>query len=420
VTITTAPGYPRATLRGYVYTKPGADYLTFDNLAFDGSAFTGGISIQIFGDHNTVSNSDISNGHMGESCVIVGEYEGADAHAVTGAVIDGNRIHDCGKASDGQHDHGIYLASSRDARVTNNVIYGNAGGWGIQLWADAHGSLVADNVVDGNAAGNIIIAGATYSNLGASSNNTIRDNILTLPLSGLNVEPYWDGPPGTNNVLVGNCFWGATANAAAGGNGYTETGSIVADPLYRDRASHDYTLQSGSPCAGKGPSSSTTGMSTSAAAPAATTTTITTSAAPAATTTTPSAAPASTTPATTTTSTTPATTTVAPTRTTTTPEHHHRTATAQTSIPASTTPATTTATTTTTPPTMTPPATAPATTTTPAPTTATTEATDSERISEARGHVQQQILSWRQHGRPWRWIKRQPAAVAYYGPLGGS
>lgn len=42
-----------------------------------------------------------------------------------------------------------------------------------------------------------------------------------------------------------------------------------------------------------------------------------------------------------------------------------------------------------------------------------------ERLDEAKQLVRDQIQAWRQEGRSWSWIKQQPAARAYYGPLQG-
>lgn len=42
-----------------------------------------------------------------------------------------------------------------------------------------------------------------------------------------------------------------------------------------------------------------------------------------------------------------------------------------------------------------------------------------ERLDEAKLLVRAQIQAWRAEGRTWLWIKQQPAAQAYYGPLDG-
>lgn len=257
LTLTTAPGYPQATLSvGNVYVKPTAPYVTLSNLRISGTSPV--VTVQLFGDGAVLQGNDITNAHRGASCVIVGEYEGSYARIVRDVVIDGNRIHDCGLASNGAHDHGIYLASSRYAKVTNNVIYDNVGGWGIQLWADAHYSDVSHNIIDGNYGGNVIIAGGSYSADGPSSNNSFVDNVITWPKTRYNVEAYWQGSStGANNVFTSNCVYGGGAgNWGSAGQGYSSSGTTVANPLYVDRAGKDFRLQAESPCAGKGPAAS--------------------------------------------------------------------------------------------------------------------------------------------------------------------
>jgi hypothetical protein len=49
---------------------------------------------------------------------------------------------------------------------------------------------------------------------------------------------------------------------------------------------------------------------------------------------------------------------------------------------------------------------------------ALTDCTD--RTEQTRALCRAQITLWRSEGRSWSWIQRQPAARAFYGPLGGS
>jgi hypothetical protein len=248
ITIASYPG-ERATITGILYVPAGSTYLTFAHLNLVGRA-GGSIAVQLFGDNATLSHDDITNNHQGPSCVIVGEYEGSWATVVSNATIQANRIHDCGMLANGAHDHGIYLASSRYASVTDNLIWGNQGGWGIQLWADAHYSKVAHNVIDQNYNGSIIIAGGDYSTLGPTSDNSITQNVMTAPQTNYNVDSYWqNGAVGTNNAVTANCLY-----AAPGGDfgdydsGYSETNTLHANPQYLDPAHHDYRLQTTSPC----------------------------------------------------------------------------------------------------------------------------------------------------------------------------
>ena len=259
ITLTTAPGYAASTLTGsYVYTT--GDYITLQNLKIVGTASV--VTMQTFGNNVTYRNLDITNNHAGESCITVGEYSGTYAKIISGFVLDHSKIHDCGELANGAHDHGLYLAASRNATVSHNWFWGNEGGWAIQLWADAHGSYIANNILDGNYNGNLIIGGGNYSAQGPSSNNTLEKNIYTNPLNRYQVESYWQGSAGTNNVVRNSCIFGSTAFGTIDtyDGGFTSSGIITADPLYVNRAAHNYTLASGSPCASYG-TSGTVGVS---------------------------------------------------------------------------------------------------------------------------------------------------------------
>ena len=193
---------------------------------------------------------------------------------MTGTVIDRNRIHDCGRGLHvtGAHDHGIYVAWSQGAQITNNVIYGADGGWGIQLWTSAHSTTLQNNILDGNTSGNIILAG-DGSGDGSSSNNTFSQNILSNVIgadgdestpangtidSGNNVEVFWDnGEVGTGNAFTGNCMSGFPPGFAnfgsAQGLSPLPSGTVTTAPTYVDRPNKDYNVVGSTACAGTGP-----------------------------------------------------------------------------------------------------------------------------------------------------------------------
>jgi hypothetical protein len=210
----------------------------------------------MFGDYTTLKNLDITNNHRGRSCVVVGDYEGSYARVVSGFTLDHSTIHDCGMLSYGAHDHGLYLASTRNAQITSNILWANQGGWGIQLWAAANSSYLGHNIIDGNYNGNILIAGGNYTSDGPSSNNVLEKNIITWPQTRYNVESYWETTIGTNNVVRDSCVYGGTSygDFDTGDGGFTTSSIVRANPMYVDRANHDFTLQPGSPCAAYAPS----------------------------------------------------------------------------------------------------------------------------------------------------------------------
>lgn len=43
-----------------------------------------------------------------------------------------------------------------------------------------------------------------------------------------------------------------------------------------------------------------------------------------------------------------------------------------------------------------------------------------DRAEETRALLREQIQQWRRWRRSWKWIRRQPAARAFYGPMGGT
>jgi parallel beta-helix repeat protein len=233
----------RATLRGRLTIGPSASYVVVAWLNLDGRNSIGGASPTVLGDRAVFRGNDVTN-YNTEICFILGSL--SRGYVAEGTVIDGNRIHNCGKLPPQNQDHGIYLEYARDTRIVNNYIYDNADR-GIQLYPDADGTLVANNVIDGNGEG-IIFSGSGSL---ASDRNTVRDNVIANSAVRYNVEYYYSsgGATGEGNVVTRNCLWnGAQGDIIGDGIAFTASDNIVADPLYLDRASKDFRLRAESPC----------------------------------------------------------------------------------------------------------------------------------------------------------------------------
>jgi parallel beta-helix repeat protein len=202
------------------------------------------------GDRITFSNLDVTNEHTG-ICFLLGmpPQEGPWGLAYD-IVIDHSRVHDCGKLPATNLNHGIYVDGGRNVQITNNYIYDNAD-FGIHLYPDAENTLIAHNVIDGNGEG-IIFAGEYGV---ASSNNLVRDNIISNSQIRYNVEGWWKqgNPIGTGNLVDHNCLWNGKQGNISSDPGFTVTNPTTADPLFINRATKDFRLQPGSPCAGMGP-----------------------------------------------------------------------------------------------------------------------------------------------------------------------
>ena len=248
--LTSAPG-KRATILGIVYFARTARRVELSRLRLRAS---GGPSVRVNGTAITIRRSDISNGHTG-ICVSVGG--GFERWGVaSGVALVRNRIHDCGRMPPTNHDHGVYVEGARDTAIRGNLIYDNADR-GIQLYPNAQGTTVVRNVIDGNGEGVIFsgeAAGGEYAHAYASSGNLVTKNVISNSRERHNVEAWWGGPVGNENVVHGNCLWnGALGNLDLSAGGFLAVGNVVGDPRYVDRARKDFRLKPGSPCAGRGP-----------------------------------------------------------------------------------------------------------------------------------------------------------------------
>ena len=94
----------------------------------------------------------------------------------TGTVIQNNRIHDCGRLPREKPHHGIYVSDARGTLIIDNRIYGNDDR-GIQLYPSSQATLVAGNVINANGQGIVFD--------GSSSNNTVRNNVLSNPVGSV-------------------------------------------------------------------------------------------------------------------------------------------------------------------------------------------------------------------------------------------
>jgi parallel beta-helix repeat protein len=252
VTLTSFPG-ERAKVVGRFYVPKGSDYVTVSNLDLNGTPKLGtnpdnDPSPTINAENVTFTGNDVTNDHNA-ICFLLGNSWGA----VKNTVIQGNRIHDCGRLPAENHAHGIYIELSTDAKILDNVIYDNADR-GVQLYHDAQGTLIQGNVIDGNGEGVIFSGDYGY----ASSNNVVEDNIISNSKIRANVESWWPSgnPVGQGNVVRNNCIGGGAYDNGDGGIaeqiGFkVENNNVITkNPQFVDRAGKDFRLQAGSPCAG--------------------------------------------------------------------------------------------------------------------------------------------------------------------------
>ncbi len=258
IVLTSADPANPATIKGRIVTFPGGDWITFTQLKLDGVNAGALPSPTVGSDHVTFSNVDVTNEHTAICFDLINSTSWGVAHYTT---IDSSRIHGCGELPSTNQDHGIYV-SGYYATITNNYIYDNADR-GVQLRGSQNGTI-QHNVIDRNGEG--VIFGDEVT-----SNNDVSNNIVSNSNIRWNAESYWgSGPVGTGNSFHNNCVWASNSESyydsqggVDGGDGFSASANTVGNPLYVNAAAGNYAIPSGSPCAGKGPLTTSIGVSTS-------------------------------------------------------------------------------------------------------------------------------------------------------------
>jgi nitrous oxidase accessory protein NosD len=236
-------GRPRATNDGALWVEPGAHGARIAGLRLTSHDREFAIPLKVQADGVKLLGNDITAARS-ISCVLVGS-----SRTVSGLLIEGNRIHNCGRT--GKLDHLIYLTQSRGAVIRRNLLVHNPGGWAVHLYPDADGTLVAGNVIDSNQGG-VIFAG---SGGGATSDgNVVRGNVITNSSPRWNIESSWSGgPSGHGNNASQNCLLSSGRGAPSGlgyTNGFQASSNVVAHaPVYVDRKAGNYRVRRGSRCA---------------------------------------------------------------------------------------------------------------------------------------------------------------------------
>lgn len=128
-------------------------------------------TFQINGNRAVVDNVLLTNNHQAQSCIDVGYYP------VTGFTLHASTIHGCGQATNGNHDHGIYVEGVDGGTISDNTFFDNYGGWDIQAWPHANVTVERNIMRAAPQAteGGLIIAGGSTSAL-VVRNNTMVGN----------------------------------------------------------------------------------------------------------------------------------------------------------------------------------------------------------------------------------------------------
>jgi Right handed beta helix region len=253
ITITAAPG-DTATVIGLVQLE-GA-YTTLSDLNIDGSntayatersgttcpyPVSNGLEIDGQGDIFEQNNFYQSVASLRGNGIGVG-WNGQADHAI----IRYNRIHDVGGCDD--YDQLIYLDRGNGVQIYGNWMWNDPHGWGVQLYPDAVGAHVYDNVIDSAGSG-FVVAGSSTGNV--IDRNVVLNStgLITSGLSqGVGISEF---EPGSGNTFTGNDVFNNPGGVGSDPD-LLLSANITRNPSLVNPRAHDYGVAPGSPLAGWG------------------------------------------------------------------------------------------------------------------------------------------------------------------------
>lgn len=216
----------------YFYLQTGANYWTFRYLHIIRGAF-GGIA-----GYGTSSNIQILNceiDHIGgwNYTGSIGMSAVGGAQTTANWTLDSSSIHDIGRVTNQQLDHGIY-AHIQTFTVTNNLFFNNTRGWHIQMANGASNWLIANNTFAfpaTNTGPGAIMWWNTLSNI------TVRNNIFYNQTASTMTE---------FQASITNCVYDHNLAYPAMGTGVTEcvaASSVTGNPNFTNATAAPYNFQ---------------------------------------------------------------------------------------------------------------------------------------------------------------------------------
>jgi Right handed beta helix region len=253
---------------GFLIERP---YYVIEGFDITGGNYSGssgagtGISVLPGGNGVTIRSNSIH--HIGRSACTnsTNSYSGVVVKAVSGVLVERNRIYVIGRRLNGEsgcsttktsHDHGIYVTQASNATVRRNVFYDATRGYPIHVYSGTTTNLnIYHNTFSGrNSKGNSkahILLGSTIRTA------NIKNNIS-------NDAPYgmvWANGVTASGVIVSHNMSNTVVNATAvfklatPGITFSSNFEKLSNLGFANKSTNDFRLVSGSPAINRGTTS---------------------------------------------------------------------------------------------------------------------------------------------------------------------
>jgi parallel beta-helix repeat protein len=246
--------------QNWVWSNSG-DYIVIQGFEIADAKYYGILSMANHGwfRGNAIHGSTPDCNHGGGGIVF-------ENYSETDNVVDGNVIHDFNSPVDCGLIHGIYFEGPSGGKAINNVIY-RTSGWGIHLYHNANKIVIANNTIFNNAHSGILIGASLEGNdvsPGIDSGTVVVNNIVVSNANGC-IEENNSGRTYGNTYVDNTCYGNGGSNTIAlltppsGQPRSTVSGTLTTDPQFvnfQTNGSGDYRLQTTSPAANSGTTTS--------------------------------------------------------------------------------------------------------------------------------------------------------------------